>query len=271
MKQLERLFSYQGNSIRVIMMDGEPWWIAKDVCNVLEINNHRDAIGRLDDDEKGVVLTDTLGGLQEMTAINEPGLYSLILRSRKQEAKAFKRWITHEVIPSIRKKGGYGTPILPTSQKRPQNKLRQAEKMLKMIKENKEILTPEAHHAILSQATELITGKPLTPIQRNPLALPEPKKQYIDQYHKPVIDTIAVTEKIIGPIWQLLHKPVIHEEIPSDLIHWWKKMLRKMNKEDVELFIEVIVEEQPQAFIQNTNPIHELLQNRYQEITRSYP
>lgn len=62
---------------------------------------------RLDEDEKGVVLTDTLGGTQELTAVNEPGLYSLILGSRKPEAKQFKRWITHEVIPTIRKTGGY--------------------------------------------------------------------------------------------------------------------------------------------------------------------
>ena len=64
-------------------------------------------ISNLDDDEKGVITSDTLGGKQEMSTINEPGLYSLILRSRKPEAKAFKRWITHEVIPTIRKTGGY--------------------------------------------------------------------------------------------------------------------------------------------------------------------
>ena len=75
----------------------------------------------LDDDEKGITISDTLGGKQEMTTINEPGLYSLILRSRKPEAKAFKRWITHEVIPAIRKTGGYIVgqemmgSIIPTS------------------------------------------------------------------------------------------------------------------------------------------------------------
>lgn len=93
--------------VRTMNKDGEPWFVAVDVCKALEISNNRMAINRLDDDEKGVSLTDTLGGKQDMTIINESGLYSLVLGSRKPEAKKFKRWITHEVIPSIRKTGGY--------------------------------------------------------------------------------------------------------------------------------------------------------------------
>nr|WP_276798908.1 Bro-N domain-containing protein [Cloacibacillus porcorum] len=85
--------------------DGDPWWVAKDVCDVLELSNPRSTLALLDEDEKGVQNLNTLGGNQSMTIINEPGLYSLILRSRKPEAKAFKRWITHEVIPAIRKHG----------------------------------------------------------------------------------------------------------------------------------------------------------------------
>lgn len=96
-------------SIRTILKDGEPWFVAADVCGALEIRNNRDAIERLDADEKGVALTDTLGGQQEMTIVSEPGLYALVLGSRKPEAKAFKRWVTHEVIPAIRKHGGYLT------------------------------------------------------------------------------------------------------------------------------------------------------------------
>lgn len=93
--------------IRVVNIDGEPWFVAVDVCRALEISNSRDALSRLDDDEKGVVSTDTLGGIQNVSAVNEPGLYSLVLGSRKPEAKAFKRWITHDVIPAIRKTGSY--------------------------------------------------------------------------------------------------------------------------------------------------------------------
>lgn len=101
-------FSYEGNEIRVIKdHDGNPWWVAKDVCEVLEIEKYRDAISRLDEDERGSVKVDTLGGPQEMGAINESGLYTLILRSNKPEAKPFRKWVTSEVLPSIRKNGGY--------------------------------------------------------------------------------------------------------------------------------------------------------------------
>ncbi len=94
-------------SVRVIEHEGQPWFVAKDVCDCLELGNPRTSLALLDEDEKGVHSVDTLGGLQEMSIISEPGLYSLILRSRKPEAKAFKRWITHEVIPAIRRTGGY--------------------------------------------------------------------------------------------------------------------------------------------------------------------
>lgn len=107
MNELQKVFNYQNHQIRTAVKEGEPWFVAKDVCSVLEIKNNRDALARLDEDEKGVVLTDTLGGTQELTAVNEPGLYTLILGSRKPVAKQFKRWITHEVIPTIRKTGGY--------------------------------------------------------------------------------------------------------------------------------------------------------------------
>ena len=93
--------------VRVVMIEGQPWFVAKDICKSLEIKNSRDVLNRLDDDEKGVVLTDTPGGQQNMSAVNEYGLYNLILGSRKPEAKQFKRWITHEVLPEIRKTGFY--------------------------------------------------------------------------------------------------------------------------------------------------------------------
>ena len=98
--------------IRTLTIDGEPWFVAADVCRALEIGNPSMTVERLDDDEKGISTIDTLGGKQRMTIINEPGLYSLVLSSRKPEAKAFRRWITHEVIPTIRKYGGYMTKSL---------------------------------------------------------------------------------------------------------------------------------------------------------------
>lgn len=97
--------------IRTIQIDGEPWFVANDVMRVLEVSNSKDAIRTLDDDEKsGVDIIDPHGRKQKTNCISEAGLYSIILRSRKPEAKAFKRWVTHEVIPSIRKHGAYLTP-----------------------------------------------------------------------------------------------------------------------------------------------------------------
>lgn len=104
-----QIFSYEGKEVRTIQKNGEPWWVLKDVCDVLEIGNSRMVADRLDDDEKGVSITDTPGGKQELTVISESGLYNVILLSRKQEAKKFKRWVTHEVLPQIRRHGAYMT------------------------------------------------------------------------------------------------------------------------------------------------------------------
>ncbi|MDU6767733.1 MAG: phage antirepressor KilAC domain-containing protein [Veillonella sp.] len=100
--------------VRIIPVDGELMFVAKDVCDCLEITKHRDAISRLDSDERGSVKLDTPGGKQDIAAINEYGLYSLVLSSRKPEAKEFKRWITHDVIPAIRKTGSYSMVIPQT-------------------------------------------------------------------------------------------------------------------------------------------------------------
>lgn len=98
----------QFGTVRIVELNGEPWFVANDVCQVLSV--YRTQIRRLDDDEKDVHTMHTPGGEQRISIINEPGLYSLVLSSRKPEARQFKRWITHEVIPSIRKHGVYATP-----------------------------------------------------------------------------------------------------------------------------------------------------------------
>ena len=95
-------------NVRVIEQGGEPWFVAKDVCDCLEIKNTTDALKRLDDDERARF---NLGRQGETNIVNEYGLYSLVLSSRKPEAKEFKRWITHEVVPSIRKYGSFNMAI----------------------------------------------------------------------------------------------------------------------------------------------------------------
>lgn len=104
MNQLQQIFQYHDHQVRTVIKDSEPWFVAKDVCDILEISNPTMALQRLDDDERAKF---NLGRQGETNIVNEPGLYTLILGSRKPEAKAFKRWITHEVIPTIRKTGGY--------------------------------------------------------------------------------------------------------------------------------------------------------------------
>ncbi len=104
-------FDFEGRQVRIITdAQGEPWFVAADVLSTISLD--RKALERLDDDEKGVNSIHTPGGIQEMTTVNEPGLYALVLGSRKAEAKRFKRWVTHEVLPAIRKTGSYAVPAM---------------------------------------------------------------------------------------------------------------------------------------------------------------
>lgn len=107
---------FDGVKVRIVNMDGDPWFIAKDVCEALEIADHKVALRRLDADEKGECLTPTPGGLQIMRTVCESGFYKLIARSRKATtegtfAHRFTNWVFREVIPSIRKTGSYGVPF----------------------------------------------------------------------------------------------------------------------------------------------------------------
>ena len=117
-----QVFSYEGSPVRTVEKDGNPWFVAADVCGYFGLTNSRNVVARLDDDEKGVCIVDTLGGPQQMTIVSESGLYHMLftmepdnargisgteIEKRKEKLKAFKRWVTHEVIPSIRKHGVY--------------------------------------------------------------------------------------------------------------------------------------------------------------------
>ena len=114
MNELQIFNNAMFGNVRIILQDNEPWFVAKDICECLAISKHRDAISRLDTDERGSLKVDTLGGKQEMATVNEYGLYSLVLSSRKPEAKEFKRWITHDVLPALRRTGSYSMNIPQT-------------------------------------------------------------------------------------------------------------------------------------------------------------
>ena len=106
------LFDFQSHKVRVVTDEqGNPWFVAKDVCEVLNIQNPADTVKGFDDDERRYRnFLDHLGRTQKMLAINESGLYRLIFRSTKEKAKSFQKWVTSEVLPSIRKTGGYRVP-----------------------------------------------------------------------------------------------------------------------------------------------------------------
>ncbi|MBO7466602.1 MAG: LacI family DNA-binding transcriptional regulator [Bacteroidaceae bacterium] len=108
-KQELKVFTFNESNqpIRVEVIKGEPWFVAKDVCDALTVENSRKATASLDDDEKGASPIVTPSGTQQMTIVNESGLYNLIFQSRKPEAKKFRKWVTMEVLPSIRKTGRY--------------------------------------------------------------------------------------------------------------------------------------------------------------------
>jgi anti-repressor protein len=108
-EQVQKLFNYNENPIRTVLSNGQIWFVAKDVCEILGISKHRDAVSRLTGNQRGSVKVDTLGGAQEMAVINEPGVYKLVFRSKKPEAEKFTDWIAEEVLPSIRKHGAYMT------------------------------------------------------------------------------------------------------------------------------------------------------------------
>lgn len=141
-------FTFEGSSVRTLTIDGEPWFVALDVAAVLDLGNPRSSMALLDDDEKGVHTMDTPGGVQPLATINEAGLYSLILRSRKPEAKAFKRWITHEVLPEIRRTGSYNTPAddlaLPQTYLEALEALVQRERTNLALEQENAQLTPRA-------------------------------------------------------------------------------------------------------------------------------
>ncbi|MGE4536300.1 MAG: Bro-N domain-containing protein [Desulfovibrio sp.] len=104
-------FFFDGRQVRVVLGEqGEPWFVAKDVCSVLVISDHHQAVARLDEDERGRCIVPTPSGAQEMTAVSESGLYALIFTSRKPEAKAFRRWVTGTVLPAVRRTGRFEMP-----------------------------------------------------------------------------------------------------------------------------------------------------------------
>lgn len=168
--------------VRTLNLNGEPWFVAADVCKALELGNPSMTVERLDDDEKGISTIDTLGGKQRMAIINEPGLYSLVITSRKPEAKAFKRWVTHEVIPSIRRTGGYiagaesMTPeeLMAKALTVAQKTLADREARLSVLTVENQIMQPKAEYF-----DELVDRNLLTNFRETAKQLGVPPKKFV--------------------------------------------------------------------------------------------
>lgn len=152
-------FPATGQSVRTVMADGQPWFVAVDVCAVLGIGDTRQAANSLDEDERCTTpVIDSLGREQQTYAINEPGLYSLVLRSRKTAAKAFKRWITHEVLPAIRETGSYS--VAPAAPALPQDYEEALEALLEKVRDNKALTVENAKLRVKAEAFDLwLNGK----------------------------------------------------------------------------------------------------------------
>lgn len=106
-------FNFEDHEIRVVMLDGEPWFVVKDVCRAIEITNVRQAALRIEAEDRCQTSVLTAGGAQQMWVVNESGLYELVFASNKPEARRFRRWVTSEVLPQIRKTGSYSTTLSP--------------------------------------------------------------------------------------------------------------------------------------------------------------
>jgi len=140
------VFRYDSAPIRTVVRDGEPWFVARDVCAVLGITNGRDAVARLDADGVGTAdVIDSMGRTQTAAIVSEPGLYELIFQSRKPEAKAFRRWVTNEVLPTIRRTGRYEVaPSLPQTYAQALRELAATVERAEQIQRELETAAPKA-------------------------------------------------------------------------------------------------------------------------------
>ena len=163
-----QVFDYKGLVVRTVEKDSEVWFVAKDVCDVLGIVNARDAVSELDEDERNTVaIIDGNRGNPNTNVINEPGMYKLIFKSRKAEAKEFTRWVTHEVLPQIRETGAYGVNLTEVDvkvknceldQRQMELNLRGAQILQSMIDKELFPVTPETRTVFAHEVFKLVTG-----------------------------------------------------------------------------------------------------------------
>lgn len=179
-----QIFTYQQSQVRTVQKDGEPWFVLKDVCEVLGIADHKVVTRRLEEDEVCLTpLTDSIGRPQETSIINESGLYTVILRSDKPEAKPFRKWVTSEVLPSIRKTGGYiqgqdqlsPAELMAKALVVAQKTLADREARISQLTVENQIMAPKAEYF-----DELVERNTLTSFRETAKMLDVPPKKFVD-------------------------------------------------------------------------------------------
>lgn len=225
--------------VRIIEMDGEPWFVGKDVAKILGYNNHRDALARhVDNEDKkdGVVIHDSIGREQKPMLINESGLYSLILSSKLPKAKEFKHWVTSEVIPSIRKKGKYTAPN--AAQNVPDmGKLSLTTQCLINLELQSNELRKDLDGA-LKRIEELERGKPVAakPEPERPVTKPEPKpwsereKDYLRKAYALGQSDVEIAAELGRTISSIHNKRRVLGLVSKTCPHWTKEEDKKLKR-----------------------------------------
>ncbi|MDY4865761.1 phage antirepressor KilAC domain-containing protein [Limosilactobacillus sp.] len=178
---MQQLFNFNGQQVRTVTINDEPYFVGKDVATILGYSNTRDALSHhVDDEDKGVAKLDTLGGRQNQTIINESGLYSLILGSKLPTAKEFKHWVTSEVLPSIRKHGAYMTPqtiekalLSPDTIINLATQLKEEQEQRKHLQEENEQMKPKAlfADAVSTSNSSILIGQLAKILRQNGVSI----------------------------------------------------------------------------------------------------
>lgn len=244
-----QIFNFGENQVRTLMIDNEPWFVAKDVCDILALTNSRKALASIEqEDKKGVTISDTPGGTQTMTAINESGLYHLIFKSRKPEAKEFKRWVTSEVLPSIRKTGSYSIKQLSPGEQivemgkaiisLEQEQARQAQELEQTKETSTEALSTaqEAKEGLENVRDELASLKEFAVAQ--PEGLNQDKGQLINEAFQKLGNVFRESGEAKAPDcykkpWNELGIKMRNSSVKYDLNSRFSNAMRKFN-EDLE-------------------------------------
>ena len=171
MSKALQVFNFEKRDVRVVMKDGQPWWVAKDVCDILELNNITEALRGLDEDELTSEILKSGGQGREMRLVSESGVYTLVMRSNKPEAKRFRKWVTSEVLPQLMRTGSYSVKKDPDEERKLEiarqrialqeknANARLAKIMQRMVEHPAYELTKESKQILAQEITHLTTGR----------------------------------------------------------------------------------------------------------------